>query len=676
MSRIRPAVRAALVVIAAMVLGRPAAAQDAGILSGGRAPTNAIWVDSLDLTKAIGRMPRPGQAAIGGRGGRAGQPAPPPTPITLDGTVYQHGLGVTSNGELWIDLAARAKSFVAVAGIDDARKTGRGSVTFEVWVDGRKRFDSGLLKAGQPAVAVNVDLTGAKQLALFVGDGGDGTTDDIADWGGAAIVMTDASSRPAAMSPPVDPPPMIASSATAAPRLNNPRITGATPGRPFLFHVPTSGEGPLTFAAKNLPAGLVLDPATGIITGALKQAGRTPVAVTVTGPKGKTTGTITIVGGIHTLALTPPLGWNSWNVWGGAVTDAEVRAAADALVKTGLAAQGYTYVNIDDAWEGPRDVNGEITSNANFPDMKALADYVHAKGLKIGIYSGPGPRTCQQKFAASYQHEAQDAKTWAKWGFDYIKYDWCSYTDIEPRNGNADLQALEKPYALLRGVLDSLNRDFVFSLCQYGWGSVWTWGADVGGNLWRVTGDITDTWASMSGIGFAQTGHEQYAGPGHWNDTDMLVVGKVGWGGTLRDTHLTPNEQLVHISLWSLQAAPLIIGADLSQADDFTINLLGNPEVLAVDQDPLGRAAGRTTQNGRTEVWSRPLADGTIAVGLFNRDLVAQTMTVKWSDLGLAGSQPVRDLWQHKDLGAKSDAFTVTVPRHGVVLVKVGTPKR
>ncbi len=676
MSTIRRAVPAALVVLGMALHGGPVAAQGTAWLPGSQPASNAIWVDSLDLTKAIGRTPRPGQAAIGGRGGRAGQPAPPPTPITLDGTVYQHGLGVTSNGELWINLDAKAKSFVAVAGIDDARKTGRGSVTFEVWVDGKKRFDSGLLKAGQPAVPVNVDLTGAKQLALFVGDGGDGTTDDVADWGGAAIIMVDPSSRPATMAPPVDPAPTIASSATAAPRLNNPRITGATPGRPFLFHIPASGEGPLKFAAKNLPAGLVLNSSTGIISGALKSAGRTPVAITVTGPKGKTTGTITIVGGIHSLALTPPLGWNSWNVWGGAVTDAEVRAAADALVKTGLAAQGYTYVNIDDAWEGPRDANGEITSNANFPDMKALADYIHAKGLKIGIYSGPGPRTCQQKFSASYQHEAQDAKTWATWGFDYIKYDWCSYTDIEPRNGNADLPALEKPYVLLRGVLDSLNRDFVFSLCQYGWGSVWTWGADVGGNLWRVTGDITDSWASMSGIGFAQTGHEQYAGPGHWNDTDMLVVGKVGWGNALRDTHLTPNEQLVHISLWSLQAAPLIIGADLSQIDEFTTNLLGNPEVLAVDQDPLGRAAGRTTQNGRTEVWSRPLADGTIAVGLFNRDLVAQTMTVKWSDLGLAGSQPVRDLWQHKDLGARRDAFTVTVPRHGVVLVKVGAPKR
>jgi alpha-galactosidase len=237
------------------------------------------------------------------------------------------------------------------------------------------------------------------------------------------------------------------------------------------------------------------------------------------------------------------------------------------------------------------------------------------------------------------------------------------------------LPTLQKPYRLMRSILDGLDRDFVFSLCQYGWGDVWTWGADVGGNLWRVTGDITDSWTSMSGIGFAQTGHEQYAGPGHWNDTDMLVVGKLGWGRTLRDTRLTPNEQLTHISLWALQAAPLIIGADLSQIDPFTTNLLGNSEVLAVDQDTLGKAAGRILQDGRTEVWARPLADGAMAVGLFNRDLVPRTITVRWSDLGLTGSQPVRDLWRHEDMGVKRDELSATVPRHGVLLVKIGAPK-
>jgi len=655
-----------------------ALAQAGGALDGASPPANGVWVDSLDLSKAMGgRPPRPGLAAFGGRLARGNTPAVPDSPITLGGTVYQHGLGVTANSELWIELDGKAKRFVAIGGIDDGRRTGGGSVTFEVWVDGVKRFDSGVIRAGQPAMPISVDLTGGRQMILFVGDGGDGTTGDFADWGGAAVVMADGAVRPATTSPPSEPAPQIASSSTDAPRLNSPRVTGATPGRPFLFRIPASGKGPLTFAVKNLPARLKLDTQTGIITGALKQAGRTPITVTVRGPSGTATGEFTIVGGQHSLAQTPPLGWNSWNVWGPLVDDAKVRAAADALVTSGLAAQGYTYVNIDDAWEGPRDANGEITSNEKFPDMKALTAYVHSKGLKIGIYSSPGPRTCQQRFAGSYQHEAQDAKTWAKWGFDYIKYDWCSYSEVQDtRVGMPPLPTLQKPYRLMRSILDGLDRDFIFSLCQYGWGDVWTWGADVGGNLWRVTGDITDSWSSMSGIGFAQTGHEQYAGPGHWNDTDMLVVGKLGWGRALRETHLTPDEQLTHISLWSLQAAPLIIGADLTQLDTFTTNLLGNPEVLAVDQDPLGKAAGRTLQQGRVEVWARPLADGTMAVGLFNRDLVARTITVHWSDIGLSGSQPVRDLWRHEDMGAKSDSLSAIVPRHGVLLVKIGTPKR
>ena len=655
-----------------------ALAQAGGALDGASPPANGVWVDSLDLSKAMGgRPPRPGLAAFGGRLARGNTPAVPDSPITLGGTVYQHGLGVTANSELWIELDGKAKRFVAIGGIDDGRRTGGGSVTFEVWVDGVKRFDSGVIRAGQPAMPISVDLTGGRQMILFVGDGGDGTTGDFADWGGAAVVMADGSAHPATTSPPSEPAPQIASSSTDAPRLNSPRVTGATPGRPFLFRIPASGKGPLTFEVKNLPAGLKLDTQTGIITGALKQAGRTAITVTVKGPAGTATGEFTIVGGQHSLAQTPPLGWNSWNVWGPLVDDAKVRAAADALVTSGLAAQGYTYVNVDDAWEGPRDANGEITSNEKFPDMKALTAYVHSKGLKIGIYSSPGPRTCQQRFAGSYQHEAQDAKTWAKWGFDYIKYDWCSYSEVQDtRVGMPPLPTLQKPYRLMRSILDGLDRDFVFSLCQYGWGDVWTWGADVGGNLWRVTGDITDSWSSMSGIGFAQTGHEQYAGPGHWNDTDMLVVGKLGWGRALRETHLTPDEQLTHISLWSLQAAPLIIGADLTQLDTFTTNLLGNPEVLAVDQDPLGKAAGRTLQQGRVEVWARPLADGTMAVGLFNRDLVARTITVHWSDIGLSGSQPVRDLWRHEDMGAKSDSLSAIVPRHGVLLVKIGTPKR
>jgi alpha-galactosidase len=621
---------------------------------------NAIWLDSLDMAKAtVRRLPRRNQ---------------PAQPIMLAGAAYAHGWASGANGELWIDVKGGAARFAAMVGIDDARKGGIGSVTFEVWLDGKKAADSGLMKSGEPPKLLSVDLKGASKMILFVGDGGDGSREDDADWGGAMIELAQApASKPEAIAIPVDPAPKLAPSRAPEPRINSPRITGATPGRPFLFLIPASGDGPLTFAAKNLPAGLSLDPKTGIITGSLKAAGRSVVDVTVSGPKGKASAALTIVGGEDALALTPPLGWNSWNVWGGNVDEAKVRAAADALVSSGLAAQGYAYVNIDDAWEGPRDASGEITSNEKFPDMKALADYVHSKGLKIGIYSSPGPRTCQQRYAGSWQHEAQDARTYAKWGFDYLKYDWCSYSEIEP--SREKLEGLKRPYAQMRDILKTLDRDVVFSLCQYGWGNVWEWGNEMGGHLWRMTGDITDTWASMSGIGFLQTGREQYAGPGGWNDTDMLVVGKVGWGRELRDSRLTPNEQVTHITLWTLQAAPLLIGADMSQLDPFTIDLLGNPEVLAVNQDPLGRAAGRTSRDGRLEVWSRPLADGTLAVGLFNRDLFAAKVTAKWSDLGLRGPQPARDLWRHEDLGTFDGEISATVPRHGAVLVRLGRPR-
>jgi alpha-galactosidase len=555
---------------------------------------------------------------------------------------------------------------------------------------------------GDAPRAVSLDLSAARQLVLAVVDANDGTAGDNADWAGAAIVAIpgqQAQIRVPVTS--VDVAPHIAPSPSTelkagghpAPMINYPRITGATPGRPFLFRIPASGEGVLTFAARNLPDGLALDAKTGLITGALKQEGRTDVPVSVKAADGRVSNAvITIVGGKDALALTPPLGWNSWNVWGGNVTADHVRAAADGMVASGLAAQGYTYVNIDDAWEAGwhkgsngsndanagRDANGEILTNEKFPDMKGLVDYIHGKGLKAGIYSGPGTATCQG-LAASYQHEAQDARTWANWGIDYLKYDWCRYP--EQGNTNSPLDLLQKPYTLMRGVLDTLNRDIVFSLCQYGWGKVWEWGDQVGGNLWRVTGDITDTWPSMSSIGFQQTGHEKFAGPGHWNDTDMLVVGKLGWGriNPPRPTTLTPNEQLTHISLWALQAAPLLIGADMANLDDWTIDLLGNREVIAINQDPLGKAAGRVWADNWTQIWARPLADGTYAVGLFNRGPVDLPITVNFADIGAADGSPVRFPWTQTDaagIAGSAKQYTATVPRHGVVLVRIGRAKK
>ena len=333
-------------------------------------------------------------------------------------------------------------------------------------------------------------------------------------------------------------------------------------------------------------------------------------------------------------------------------------------------AHGFQYVNIDDTWEGGRDANGVIQTNAKFPDMKGLADYVHGKGLKLGIYSSPGPKTCAG-FTASWQHEQQDADTYAGWGVDYLKYDWCSYGNVATGEG---LERQIKPYRVMGAALRKEPRDIMFSLCQYGMADVWTWGASIGGNCWRTTGDIQDNWGSLRSIFTSQNGHERYAGPGHWNDPDMLMVGIVGFGNT-HPTHLKPNEQILHISMWSLLSAPLLIGCDLTRLDPFTKALLTNDDVLDVDQDPLGKPAGRIAQDGDAQVWARPLFDGTRAVGLVNVGAETADVSVTWAQLGLTGRQPVRDLWQHKGLGTFSNSFTVSVPAHGCVLIKIGQPQ-
>jgi len=381
---------------------------------------------------------------------------------------------------------------------------------------------------------------------------------------------------------------------------------------------------------------------------------------------------LTIVGGEHKLALTPPMGWNSWNVWGTSVDANKVRAAADSFIKTGLANAGYTYVNIDDAWEGGRNSDHEIETNQKFGDMQALGTYVHSLGLKLGIYSSPGPKTCAG-YEASYQHEDSDAKVYAKWGVDYLKYDWCSYGNIAPR---PDLAAMQKPYSVMRKSLDDCGRDIVFSFCQYGMGDVFNWGKEIGGNLWRTTGDITDTWGSMSGIGFSHSPKAAGAGPGGWNDPDMLVVGKLGWGDHPRPTRLKPNEQITHISLWAMLGAPLIIGCDLTQLDDFTKDLLTNHDIIEVDQDPLGKVATLRKKDGANEIWARPLFDGTIAVGLFNRGPQKARIAVRWSDIGLSGTLPVRDLWMRRDLKPGSVGYAFDVPGHGAVVIKVGKPNQ
>ncbi|MCI1778484.1 MAG: putative Ig domain-containing protein [Bacteroidales bacterium] len=459
---------------------------------------------------------------------------------------------------------------------------------------------------------------------------------------------------------------ILTSPAPAEPRINGPGIYGVRPGSPVVYRIPVTGERPLTLSVDGLPQGLSFDAEKGVISGKIARAGRYKVSIAAFNGYGSDIGNITFCVG-NKLALTPPMGWNSWNCWGLTVDDGKVRAAADAFIESGLADYGWSYINIDDGWEAPeRDGNGNIVANDKFPDMKELTGYVHGKGLKMGLYSSPGPTTCGG-FLGSFLHEAQDAATWARWGFDYIKYDWCGYSDVKPHPTQSEMK---EPYELMGDILQFQPRDIVYSLCQYGMGDVWKWGNDVKGNLWRTTGDINDTWKSMSEIGFSQLDKYPYAGPGRWNDPDMLVVGKLGWGN-LRPSRLTPDEQYTHISLWCLLSSPLLIGCDLRQMDDFTRNLLCNSDVIAIDQDTLGKQAGRIYKNDDLQVIAKPLSDGGFAVGLFNLSSRPLKKAVfKRNMLKLEGSYEMRDLWRAENLGEFRNRVSFNIPPHGVVLLR------
>ena len=602
-----------------------------------------------------------------------------PTPFRLGGLAWARGLPGLAERELEVDLGGQALRFESFVGILDDATCAAGdaelaSARFQVFVDGARKADSGPIRYGSEPVLLTADLAGARRLRLVV-LGGMAPDREAAAWAGAVIAMGPGTGFvPVVRATASAPPTPLASGTDPRPAIHHPRVVGTTPGRPFLFRIPATGEGPLVFSAAGLPAGVALDPEAGILSGSVTARGTTVVDLAVAGPKGRATARLEVVARDHALAQTPPLGWNSWNVWGLAVDEAKVKQAADAMVASGLAARGFAYVNIDDGWQRGRDASGEILANEKFPDMKALADYVHARGLKLGIYSSPGPKTCGG-YEGSYGHEEQDARTYARWGIDYLKYDWCSYGELV--KGDSSLEAQRKPYEVMRAALDRVDRDIVYSLCQYGMGRVWEWGASVGGDLWRTTGDITDTWSSLSRIGFGQADLFAHAGPGAWNDPDMLVVGTVGWGPKLRPSRLSPNEQVTHVTLWAVLAAPMLLGSDMARLDPLTLDLLTNEEVLAVNQDPLGKQGRRVKadESGR-EVWVRELEDGTRAVALFNRGAEAARVELRFVDLGLEGEQAVRDIWEKKDQGRFSGGWGAVVPRHGARLVRVGLPER
>jgi alpha-galactosidase len=644
--------------------------------------SQVLWLDELDLSAMDAGWGTPNtNLSVEGN------------PLKIAGRTFTRGVGTHAVSTILLHLDEKGKRFRASVGVDDEVGTGPASVEFFLLGDKAVLWHSGVMKKNDSARTVDVNIEHIKLLGLLVTDAGDGIDYDHADWCDAKIDLTEmvpgknltaaANRTPYILTPP----------SPETPEIHGAKIFGVRSGNPFLYTIAASGKRPMAFSADNLPDGLTLDPVSGKITGSLRKEGEYVVTFHAKNETGGTTREFRIVAG-KTICLTPPMGWNSWNCWAEAVDDAKVRAAADAMVSSGLIQHGWTYINIDDCWMikpnstdslttgEARDPNGRINSNRKFPDMKALSDYVHQNGLKLGIYSSPGPLTCAG-YTACYGYEIQDAARFGEWGIDYLKYDWCSYDKIAK---NKELIELEKPYFVMRDALDHVSRDIVYSLCQYGMGNVWEWGTDVGGNCWRTTGDITDAWSSMAGIGFKQAGHARYAKPGHWNDPDMLVVGNVGWGPSLHPTRLSPDEQYTHISLWSLLAAPLLIGCDLSHLDDFTKNLLTNDEVIDINQDPLGKQAIRVSNTGGVQIWVKDLEDGSKAVGLFNVGLTevklpedyfdwekkaTRNVTLRSSDLGWKGKFNVRDVWRQKYLGIYDNSFSGEVPRHGVLLVRI-----
>ena len=476
----------------------------------------------------------------------------------------------------------------------------------------------------------------------------------------------------------------------SAPRINGPAVYGARPGRPFLYRIPCTGERPIRFSARDLPRSLRLDEATGIISGQAPEDRRAyAVTLEAANSKGHASRLFKIVAG-DALALTPPMGWNDWYTHYDRVSDALVRQAADAMISSGMADFGYQYVNIDDCWMvkpgskdpelggAPRTASGAIRPNRRFPDMPALTQYIHNKGLKAGIYTSPGPLTCG-RFTGSYQHEEMDARTFAGWGFDFLKYDWCSYTSVA---GGETLEIRKRPYQLMGSILKKLDRDVVFNLCQYGMSDVWTWGGEVGGHCWRTTGDLgLEKSARLPGfysIAFKNAEHDAFAGPGRWNDPDYLLIGRVGNAFRIDAppgaTPLTPDEQYSYMSLWVLMAAPLLFSGDMNHLDDFTLNVLCNAEVIEVDQDPLGKQARIIRHTGDEFVLAKPMADGSIALGLFNLSDSRRNIKIAFSELGLVGRRRARDLWRQQDLGNHTGVYASAVARHGVSLVRLIPP--
>lgn len=648
--------------------------------SGFSAEKNSIvWLDDLTIKSFSEGVPAvlPKKCASGDS-------------ILLGGKYFERGVGVQSLSVLSFSLEGNARRFTATIGADD-KGNREVPVSFYVLGDRKILYRSGPMRVGDQPKKISLNLQGLHRLGLLVTIEGENTQGTYSDWADAQLVMQ-GENLPRTI--PNDgekylltPPP------AKKPKINSARIFGVTPGNPFLYTIAATGDRPVNFSADHLPDGLSLDTISGIISGKIVRRGTYQVVLHSKNAFGEDSKALKIVVG-DTICLTPPIGWNGWNSWARNIDGEKVIASASSMVSKGLSNHGWTYINIDDTWEGQRGgrYNG-LQANEKFPEFKKMIDKIHAMGLKLGVYSTPWISTYAgypgassdfekgeypdfiknnkraYRYIGKYRFETNDALQMAEWGIDYLKYDW-----------RIDLNSAERMSAALK----KSGRDIIYSLSNSApFANAGDWARI--SNLWRTGPDIRDSWLSLYTSAFTIDKWAPYGGPGHWNDPDMLILGNVTTGTELHPTRLTPDEQYSHVSLFSLLAAPLLIGCPIEQLDEFTLNLLTNDEVIEINQDPLGKPGRLVTEKEGIQIWTKPLEDGSIAVGLFNTDDYGKTPQsfFRWGDespksfsfdfagIGLKGKYKIRDVWRQKVLGAFENSFRTEISHHGVVLLKM-----
>lgn len=641
--------------------------------------TKSIWLDDLKIKSFSEGIP-----AVLGKTNAGGDS------IRMNGKLYKHGVGVSSTSVLSFFLDGHATEFSAIVGVDDK---GVKDLPLKFYVIGDRKilFESGEMKLGDEPKTVKVNLTGIKRLGLLVTIEENGFNRSYSNWANAQFVMKD--DFIPQNTPNSDEKYILTPKTDKKPKINSPKLFGARPNNPFLYTIATTGERPMSFSVKGLPKGLSVDSKTGLITGKIIQKGTYLTHLKAENAFGEATKELKIIIG-DTIALTPPIGWNGWNSWARNIDREKVIASADAMVKMGLNQHGWTYINIDDAWQGQRGGTfNAIQPNDKFPNFKEMADYIHGLGLKLGVYSTPmitsyagyiggssdfenGKITDSIKnnkrafrYVGKYRFEENDAKQMAAWGVDYLKYDW-----------RIEVPSAERMSAALK----TSGRDIVYSISN---SAPFTNAKDWArlSNTFRTGPDIRDSWLSLYVSAFTLDKWSPYGGHGHWLDPDMMILGNVTTGSELHPTRLTPDEQYSHVSLFSLLSAPLLIGCPIEQLDDFTLNLLTNDEVIEINQDPLGKPARLLSDENGVQIWAKPLADGSYAVGLFNianfgktpetyfrwGDEKVQSFTLDFAKIGLKGKFKLHDVWRQKDLGSFSGTFTTDIRHHGVVMLRM-----